>query len=358
MTGRGADDRGPDGPQAIVLDVGHGNAAVVIDGRQAIVVDAGPGDLVGETLTTHEIAEIAALVISHRHLDHTSEIPSLLTSDDFVVRRLFVNSDPSRDPESAFERQLRGAANSAYDRHGTITSSINHTCGAAMSTQHLRVDVLAPHVEDWAGGIGSRASSSGNSINTHRLSAVVRVRADGGRSVLLCGDHDHAGLRRLLNFEPALLRSDALIYPHHGGQTGAPDEEQLARDLTVAVDPEIVVFSNGRGKHDNPRPEVVRGVRTARDSPPIRVLCTQLSALCSSVPFVAEGRLDDSLLSRGASAGVSCSGSLRIALTGDGPLLPAGATHLRFVLDSIGEPGLCVADLSTSARESSVSGIS
>ena len=61
-------ERGSDGlPEAIILDVGHGNAAVFLDAGQALVVDAGPGDLVAGTLVDHDALEIVGLVISHRH---------------------------------------------------------------------------------------------------------------------------------------------------------------------------------------------------------------------------------------------------------------------------------------------------
>src|SRR4051812_24375736 len=69
-------------PEAIILDVGHGNAAVFLDAGQALVVDAGPGDLVAGTLVDHDALEIVGLVISHRHHDHTSELPSLLSNPE------------------------------------------------------------------------------------------------------------------------------------------------------------------------------------------------------------------------------------------------------------------------------------
>ena len=335
-----AEDRAPDGlPEAIILDVGHGNAAVFLDGRRALIVDAGPGDLVASTLADQHTSEIAALIISHRHHDHTSELPSLLANPDLSVRRLFINADPSRDPTTRFEHDLRAGFNDSLARNATELQQINETLGGYMSTDRLQVEVLAPSADLAFGGVGSPAASGG-SVGAHAMAVVLRVSFPGGRSVLLCADQEFAGFRHLLDCGSD-LQADILVYPHHGGLTGAQDEEAFARELTSAVKPRLVIFSHGRTRHRNPRVEIVRGVRSAGISPPVRVVCTQLSVHCSATALAADERLDDSVRSRGAASGHSCSGSLRLSLDDGAPLLAFGAEHLRFVLERVGS-GLCV----------------
>jgi beta-lactamase superfamily II metal-dependent hydrolase len=327
-------------PEAIILDVGHGNAAVFLDGRRALVVDAGPGDLVASTLADHDVTEIAALVISHRHHDHTSELPSLLSSPDLRVRRLFINSDPNRDPTTRFERDLRAGFNSSRSRSATELQQVNETLGVYMRTDRLQVEVLAPSADLALGGVGA-PTAVGGTVGAHTMSVMLRVSLPGGRSVVLCADQEYAGFKKLFDRENDLC-ADILVYPHHGGLTGASDEEAFARELARAMQPELVIFSHGRTKHRNPRPEVVRGVRSAGLSRPVRVICTQLSVNCSGVALSADERLNSSLRSRGAGTGHSCSGSLRLPLDVAQPLLPFGAAHLRFVLERV-ESGMCVA---------------
>ena len=318
-------------PEAVVLDVGHGNAAVFLDGPQAIVVDAGPGDLVARTLEDHGVQDIAALVISHRHHDHDSELPSLLADEDLRVRRLFVNADPNRNPTTPFEHQLRGAFRDSRRRSGTELQQANETLGGYMSTEHLSVEVLAPNSDLAFAGVGAK-KAKGGSAHPHAMAVVLRVTAPSGRSVFLGSDLEYAAYRALLDSEEIDVGSTVLVYPHHGGLSGAPDEEAFAEELTRAVDPEILIFSHGRERFDNPRREVVRGVRSARESPKVRIVCTQLSTHCSASAIDAAGRLDSTLESRGAGLGHSCAGSLRISLASEGPLLPSGAAHLAFVL--------------------------
>ena len=331
-------------PHAVLLDVGHGNAAIFIDGDVAIVVDAGSGDLVTDTLERLGVREIAALVISHRHHDHTSELPALLSNRELQIRRLFVNADPSRDPSSRFETLLRGAINDSWKRNRTELDQANVTLSEQMNTQHLEVEVLWPGVEIAMTGVGAATTTDGT-VHPHAMAVVLRVARREGRSVLLGADLDYAGFRQLIDDPDTDLSADVLVYPHHGGLAGAGSaagEQQFATDLAQAVTPELVVFSNGRGRHDNPRPEVVRGIRQARDSPKIRLVCTQLSRQCSPDAFADDGRLDTTLGSAGGVKGLSCSGSIRVALAGPGPLLPFGHRHIDFVVNKVGESALCI----------------
>jgi len=335
---------GTENIHAVVLDVGHGNAAVFIDGDEALVVDAGAGDLVTDTLERYGVSDVAALVISHRHHDHTSELPALLSNPDIRIKKLFLNADPSRQPSSAFETQLRGALNDSIRRNGTQYQQANVTLGEEMGTENLSVEVLSPTAELCLAGVGS-PTDAGGVLHAHALAVVLRVGVDGGRSMVMGADLDHHGLRGLIEDTDVDLKADVLVYPHHGGLAGVGTErgeEELAKELTAAVDPEAVIVSNGRERYANPRREIVRGVRKARTVPPIRLVCTQLSKECLAEVVRDDRRLDETLSSLGAETGASCSGSIRVDLVGEGPLLPKGAQHLEFVIDTVGGSALCV----------------
>ena len=183
-------------------------------------------------------------------------------------------------------------------------------------------------------------------MHPHALAVVLRVSVAEGRSVLFGSDLDRDGFRRLMA-SSLDLGADLLVYPHHGGlvaRSTVTAEQSFAEKLTEAVKPQVVVFSNGRESHANPRPEVVRGVRSAALTPRVRVVCTQLALACSPVVFRGGHRLDTSLGSTGAEGGLSCSGSLRLALVGDGPILPLGSRHVSFVLEEVGDQALCVTE--------------
>jgi competence protein ComEC len=334
----------PDEAHGIVLDVGHGSAAVFFDGDEAIVVDAGSAGLVADTLERQGVTEIAALILSHRHHDHTSEVPSLLSNKALRVRRLFVNADPTRNPSSRFEEQLYGAWNDSYKRNKTELHQANVTLGTYMSTKRLTVDVLSPDGELTWKGVGAKKASGGK-VHPHELAVVLRVRgAEGGRAVLFGADLDRGGFQSLIDDAEVDLSADVLVYPHHGGLSKAGSEaaeRAFAMALTEAVGPEVVLFSNGRGSHPNPRREVVQGVRSADVRPLVRIVCTQLSEACSPSVFPVEGRLDDTLGSAGADEQLSCAGSVRVALDKEQALLPMGARHMSFVIDDVGEAALC-----------------
>jgi beta-lactamase superfamily II metal-dependent hydrolase len=325
-------------PHAVVLDVGHGNATVIIDDDRAIVVDAGHGDLVVDTLERHGISVIESLVVSHRHHDHTSEIPSLLANRDLCVRKLFVNADPTRNPSSAFERSLRAGFNDSKTRNKTELHQANETLGHYIQTQRLVVEVLTPNSDMTLTGVGA-TTPTGAEVNPHALAVVLRISVEGGRSMLLGADLDHAGFVRLMDDDAKELEADLLIYPHHGGLSAAGDEEAFAAALTAAVAPEIVLFSNGRGGYQTPRREVVRGVRS--NTKKVRVVCTQLHESCSAASYPANGRLDDTLSSRGSTAGHSCAGSVRVSFAADAQLLPLGSRHMDFVVNTIGPSAMC-----------------
>jgi hypothetical protein len=159
----------------------------------------------------------------------------------------------------------------------------------------------------------------------NRWSAVIRLVVAGESVVLFGGDIDRTALDRLLDSRRS-LSAMVLVFPHHGGHPGEADARLFARDLTSAVKPDIVLFSMGRGRFDNPLPSILRGVRQA--APDAYVLCTQLSKGCASQPF--KGRMQHSP-SAGEASGFSCHGTFRLPIPP--PPATGGRTHLYERLD-------------------------
>ena len=76
-----------------IVDVGHGNAAVVNTGSNIIVIDAGPRSGLLEFLTSFSICKIDVLLISHADSDHIAGVLGLLSSNAIEIHKIRFNSD-------------------------------------------------------------------------------------------------------------------------------------------------------------------------------------------------------------------------------------------------------------------------
>src|SRR5882724_1692654 len=76
-----------------ILDVGHGNCAVIIDPDGTAIIDAGPGTALLEYLRERGVTNIHAILLSHTDADHIKGLIGLLASTDFKIHRIRVNSD-------------------------------------------------------------------------------------------------------------------------------------------------------------------------------------------------------------------------------------------------------------------------
>src|SRR3546814_3209881 len=95
--------------------------------------------------------------------------------------------------------------------------------------------------------------------------------------VLLAGDMDDSSLDQALA-AGVDLSANVLVFRHHGGLPGGSDPAAFAMTLLDAVKPRSVIFSNGKGRHDNPRPEIIAPLREWGCT----IACTQLSERCQA----------------------------------------------------------------------------
>src|SRR3546814_4081204 len=75
-----------------------------------------------------------------------------------------------------------------------------------------------------------------------------------------------------------VLSANVFVFARQGGLPGGSDPAAFARKLLDAVKPRSVIFSNGKGRHDNPRPEIIAPVREWGCT----IACTQLSERCQA----------------------------------------------------------------------------
>ncbi|MFN7981142.1 MAG: hypothetical protein U0Q11_04740 [Vicinamibacterales bacterium] len=311
-----------------ILDVGHGNSAVVMAPGWVAIIDAGPGGALLSFLREQDITVVDEFLISHADEDHIGGLIALLASGEFFVKRVRLNSDAHKD--SDIWNDLLIALDSAQ-RQGRIDFSpvLTVADNGLFDHQGVRLEILGPSTYLAGRGPGS-TDRSGRPITTNSISAVIRVSVDGRRVVLFPGDIDQVGLDELLYNDGLDPHAEVLVFPHHGGRSGQTDVTVFSSSITQAVRPMVVVFSIGRGRHATPLPEVVAAIRAQAPAP--RIACTQLSDRCSAaVPKGDPGHLNP-VFSRGRERSHCCAGTIVISDGAPGgALLPATTEHIAFI---------------------------
>lgn len=277
------------------LDVGQGLAVLLDCGGRYAMYDMGP-DSVGviDSLVARGVDTLEWVVVSHNHRDHAGgfmELAGAARGDGcgsvagvgdaprVYVRRLYVGPDTSggfiRDsvlrvargfgiPVDTLVRGMSlglaacGAVAGIGDAGGLPSGD-----GGSLGQPSGDADAIGQFSGD---GEGSR----GQSLNIgdaprfdvlwppdyvreggNPASVVVRVEF-GAASLLLTGDLDSAGERRLLELSPT-LSAGLLQVPHHGS-AGSSSLRFISR-----VAPDYAVVSVGAGNaYGHPREEVVR----------------------------------------------------------------------------------------------------
>jgi beta-lactamase superfamily II metal-dependent hydrolase len=259
-------------PFLVVLDVGHGSAAVLHDEGGTVVFDTGSsGASIKRHLHQASVRKIEAMFLSHADKDHVGGAVTLLLDGTMRITEVLMNSDPSKD--TIVFQQLRYALAEANERHGT---KIDRRLATSTTFSHKGVNIEVLHPSDAVvlAGVGSKAKAS-RRLTSNSMSAAIRISAGTGSSVLLGGDIEHDCLDGWK--ERSTQPNATLIFPHHGGLPGTSDEleaELFAFELTQMVNPEFIVFSNHKTKFDNPRQEIVTAITKAKNS--IQFACTQL----------------------------------------------------------------------------------
>jgi competence protein ComEC len=299
--------------ELIILDVGHGNCALIKHGSEAIIIDAPAKPIVARALDELGITSIHSLIISHADNDHLSGAIPLMMNDDRPIQHVYVNPD---DRDSAAWHDFRTAVGTVRrsKRGITVHTSLNMEEPQELKINETTLTVLHPSPELCLATTAG-VHTDGRRVNANYMSAVVLVEHDGERICLLAADSDKYSLDLMLE-EKTNLRAPVLIFPHHGGRAGQnTDNREFAKQLVSAVQPSLVLFSLGRGSHGTPRAEIVLGVREAMAGTVPYIACTQLSRNCcnDSPPSKSPQRLLDKN-SDGYAKDNCCAGTISIPL--------------------------------------------
>ena len=225
--------------ELLAADIGQGNAVLVRTAGHSLLYDAGPrfspesdaGQRVLVPLLRALGERLDVVMLSHRDSDHTGGAPAVL----------------------AMQPQAR-LVSSIEDGHPLQALRPAERCRAGQRWAWDGVDfeVLHPDAGDYA------APASANA-----LSCVLRVSA-GGRTALLAGDIEAPQEARLVGLDPARLKADFLLVPHHGSKTSS------SAAFLDAVQPRLALAQAGyRNRFGHPAAPVVaryaaRGVPLVR----------------------------------------------------------------------------------------------
>ena len=296
-----------DSPRFTVLDVGHGNCTIVSLGERAFLVDSAPGSTVQEALSTMGVKNLEFIVISHADADHIGGVVGLLLDDDITINTVYVNPDSRRSTQ--IWKDFRVALKIARERSGTrVVSCINQDT-ESISFSDMNIEVLSPCPIDCLTGPGTR-NVNDEALDANGMSVVLKI-LDGSESIaIIPGDMNENSLNKMID-EGLDIQAKILVFPHHGGLSHGANVEEFSMTLMNHVKPDLVLFSNGRNRHNNPRKEIIDGIERSQNS--CRVACTQLSVECDTDGIaLSSEHLDSSVPSKGSMERHCCAGSVSL----------------------------------------------
>lgn len=312
------------GDRIALLDVGHGNGAVLHIDNQVCVIDAGPGTTLLEYIQANSITSIDLVVLSHADQDHIGGLLGLLVAGNVPIKRVLLNTNSEK--ESKVWAGLVHELNLHWQNKG-LQFDVGLTAqDSPIAIGSATLEILSPSPGLAAMGAGSR-TSDGRRITSNTVSVVIRVIYNGQPVTLLTGDMDGIALDEMLSRKVPATTS-LLVFPHHGGASGTRSAD-FATKLLGATKPDSVVFSVGRGRFGNPKKEIVDAVRTSNAN--TRVICTQLNEECASkLPKETPTHLT-SLVAHGRQHNRCCAGTVVLKFGQGGGLFPRETPHREFI---------------------------
>ncbi|WP_018293519.1 ComEC/Rec2 family competence protein [Mariprofundus ferrooxydans] len=243
-------------PSCYVVDVGHGNASVLVDTDGVLIIDAGPRQKLLQFLLSNNILHISAILISHSDRDHIAGIIDLVLEEKISIDAIYVNPDPSQDSKT-WDDAITAIENASKEiAVGSAHSGLTGT----LDNGSVNVEVLVPTVADSLRGIKGEYKA-GTSITKHSLNVVVSMNVGDKRLVLLPGDMDDDGLASLIGLGKN-MSSEVLVFPHHGGKPGRGNIKKYLEAICNTVAPTSVVFSVGHNSDKHPRTDVIEHLNT------------------------------------------------------------------------------------------------
>lgn len=321
-----------DSPELIILDVGHGNCALIRDVNGVIVIDCPPGGTLAETLEHLFIKEILHILISHSDADHIGGMIDLLSNEDIKIHNVHINPDAIK--KSAIWLDLRIALADSKKRFGTVLSKLTTTETGKFNIGSVNLEVLAPTYELILGGAGATDLKK-RKLNSNSISAVIGIVHDSHRVAILAGDIDDVGFENIVE-DIHHCPADILVFPHHGGRPGSADPRIFAQQFCTFIQPKLIIFSIDRNRFNNPRTEIVEGIISS--VPDAHILCTQLSQQCAAALPSSKPTHLTTLPARGLNSNSCCGGTITFKIDGSRTSYAEMTLHKEFIASQVASP--------------------
>lgn len=248
-------------PSFCVVDVGHGNSCVLKDQDRVVVIDTGPRSRLLWYLRKNDIRRVDTLFISHADADHIGGAIELVQATDIDIGSVYINPDSSKKSET-WNNFIYAVNDASKIKRIRLIVNLTSTEPGRISLGEVDIEVLAPDpglilFATRNHGATRNRDAEGRPIDTNTLSAVLRLSYAGRQFILIPGDLDWVGLQNMLESgcDPT---AESLVYPHHGGSSGAPDEEHFITSICGSVLPHIVVFSIRDNQKSFPGENVIK----------------------------------------------------------------------------------------------------
>lgn len=199
------------------IDVGQGDATLILTGDAAVLIDAGP-NAAAASLTEYVRAytgRLDYLILTHPHDDHVGGADEIL--DAVQVERILMPSVEYNGYTDKLEKLAAEKNIPVYD--------------AAIGSQYTAGDITCTLL----GPVHT------NYENLNNVSAVIRVDV-GGTSLLVSGDAEQEAERDVLAANaPALFDCDIYQVGHHGSSTST------SLEFFTAISPDHCIISCAYG---------------------------------------------------------------------------------------------------------------
>lgn len=223
----------PEGELAVhFIDVGQGDAALLVTSQGTVMIDTGPRSAKDATLryVREHTERIDLMILTHPHEDHIGGAADILR--DIPTEKVLM-PDITSDSET-FEGLLDAIEDSGAQAALAAAGDVYELGG-------MRVTVLAPLGTDY------------ESMNDYSI--VCRVDY-GERSFMFTGDAEQCSEEEILDaYDASALRCDVLKAGHHGSSTSSSEE------FLEALEPRIAVISAGRdNSYGHPHAETLQAL--------------------------------------------------------------------------------------------------
>jgi beta-lactamase superfamily II metal-dependent hydrolase len=216
-----------------VLDVGQGDAMLLMHPEVTLVIDVGRFDRsdVVPLLRSHGVEKIDLLIITHPHADHIGQFDRVMSA--FDVSEVWWSGSVATS--RTFERAVAAleASDALYEEpRGGQTTTVGP----------LLIEILHP--------------GAGDSLRDLNDASIALRITYGDFRLVTTGDAERTAEARMVARWSDRLAADVLLLGHHGSSTSTTPA------FLDAVAPSVAIYSAGRdNRYGHPHAEVVERVR-------------------------------------------------------------------------------------------------